>query len=236
MALTAGILLAVYVVAITLVIFWPTRRRHPEDGQAVGCLMLVAVGCAVVAGVLYLAVRFQLRWLIYIIFAGTLYPALYALPQFAWAGWNKMKARSGARGRRLLGDELQSALSNQTHVFHRLVLDPNREYDELKFYSPDGKLICHERENGALRQLNVDAAWSVKNNIVRTTGQYGPGTRNAFTLFQTSDGRIAYYIHEPFSTLNGRLSGITSQAFTGDPALLNPGYSPQSPSSGRPAD
>src|SRR4051794_39300183 len=150
-----------------LVIFWPARRRrHPEDGQAVGCLMLVALGCALLGGVLYLAARFHVRWLIYIIFATTLYPALYSFPQFAWAGWKKLKAKSAARGRRLLAGELQSTLTNHTHVFHRLVLDPNREYDELKFYSPDGKLVCYERENDVLKLLDLDATWSVKDDIL----------------------------------------------------------------------
>ncbi|HLZ07851.1 MAG TPA: hypothetical protein VKT80_04635 [Chloroflexota bacterium] len=34
----AGILLAIYILAIVGVIVWPARRHHPEDGQAVGCL------------------------------------------------------------------------------------------------------------------------------------------------------------------------------------------------------
>ena len=46
MAITSGILLAIYIVAIVLVINWPTRRRHPEDAQAVGCLTFIALGCA----------------------------------------------------------------------------------------------------------------------------------------------------------------------------------------------
>ena len=79
MAFTAGILLAVYILAIILVIVWPTRRHHPEDGMAVGCLVLVAIGCAALGGVLFLAAHFHLRWLVYIIFAGTLYPAEVSL-------------------------------------------------------------------------------------------------------------------------------------------------------------
>jgi len=216
-AFTAGILLAVYILAIILVIVWPTRRHHPEDGMAVGCLVLVAIGCAALGGVLFLAAHFHLRWLVYIILAMTLYPALYATPQFAWAGWKKLKSKSAARGRRLLGEELVQALTGRTHVLHRSVLDPKREYDELKFYSPEGKLICCERENGILKQLDVDATWSVKDDILRTTGQYGPGTRNSFTLYQTPDARIAYYIHEPFSRLNGKLSGTTTSTLTGPP-------------------
>jgi hypothetical protein len=217
-ALTAGILLAVYIIAIALVIVWPTHRRHPEDGIAIGCLTLVAIACALLGGILYLAVHFHLRWLVYVIFAMTLYPALYLIPNFAYAGWKKLRAKSAARGRRLLGEELLQTLTGHTHVFHRNVLDPKREYDELKFYSPDGKLICYERENGALKQLNVDAAWSVKDDILRTTGQYGPGTANAFTLYQTPDDCIAYYIHEPFSRLNGMLSGITTQTYASSPS------------------
>jgi len=216
-ALAAGILLAVYIVAIALVIVWPTHRRHPEDGMAIGCLMLVAIACALLGGMLFLAARFHLRWLVYIIFAMTLYPALYLLPNFAYAGWKKLKANSAARGQRLLGDELVQALKGHTHVFHRNVLDPKREYDELKFYSPDGKLICYERESGTLKQLDVDAGWSIKDNILRTTGQYGPGTANAFTVYLTPDGRIAYYIHEPFSRLNRLLSGTTTSVLNEPP-------------------
>lgn len=217
MALTAGIFLAVYIIAIALVIAWPPHRRHPEDNMAIGCLMLVAISCALLGGVLFLAAHFHLRWLVYIIFAMTLYPALYLIPNFAYAGWKKLQAKSAARGRRLVGDELTQSLTGRTHVFHRNVPDPKREYDELKFYSPDGNLICYERENGNLKQLDVDAAWSVKDNILRTTGQYGPGTANAFTLYQTPDSRIAYYIHEPFSRLNGRLSGTTTSVLTERP-------------------
>ena len=244
MALTAGILLAVYIIAIALVIVWPTHRRHPEDGMAIGCLMLVAIACALLGGVLFLAAHFHLRWLVYIIFAMTLYPALYLIPNFAYAGWKKLKARSAARGRRLLGEDLVQVLTSQTHVFHRNVLDPKREYDELKFYSPDGKLICYERENGALKQLNLDAAWSIKDDLLRTTGQYGPGTANSFTLYQTQGGHIAYYIHEPFSTLNNKLSGMTWQVLAADPRqdLLgrsnasDPGATKEMPGSGNADD
>jgi hypothetical protein len=214
-AVAAGILMAVYVVGVVLVIVWPTRRRHPEDGMAVGCLVLVAAGCALLGCVLFLAARFQIRWLVYVIFATTLYPALYSIPQFVLAGWKKLRARSKARGQRLAGDELTNVLVGNTHVFHRSVLDPPREYDELKFYSTDGKLVCSERENGALKELERDANWSVKDDVLRTTGQFGPGTRNDFTLYQTPDGRIAYYIHEPFSTLNGKLSGTATTLVTG---------------------
>lgn len=215
MAVAAGILLVVYVIGIGLVIVWPTRRRHPEDGMAVGCLMLVAVGCALLGGVLFLAARFQVRWLVYVIFAMTLYPALYSIPQFVLAGLKKLRARSAARGRRLAGDELMKVLVGKTHVFHRNVLDPRREYDELKFYSADGKLVCSERENGSSKELDRDANWSLKDDVLRTTGQFGPGTRNDFTPYHTPDGRIAYYIHEPFSTLNGKLSGTATVLVAG---------------------
>jgi hypothetical protein len=227
--ITAGILLLTYIVAIIAVINWPTRRRHPEDAQAVGCLMLVAITCALLGGALFLAAHFHVRLLVYVIFAITVYPALYSIPQLAWKGWKAHRAKSAAKGRRILGDELRTKLTGHTHVFHRISLEPRREYDELKYYSPDGKLVCYERENGELKPLELASTWAVKDDLLHTLGQHRPGNRNVFAVWETPAGQIAYYIHLPFSTPNRSPSGTTTEVLAGEPADGSAGETHEGP-------
>ncbi len=217
MAIASGILLASYIIAIVLVINWPTRRRHPEDGQAVGCLLLVALGCAGVGVVLAAAVYFHLRWLVYIIFAITAYPALYTLPQFAWRGYKNLKTKRAAKGRRITHEEMTTRLAGFTYVIHRDYLDPKREYDDLKYYHPDGRLTCYEQEGDSIKRLPVAAEWKVTRGLLKTRNEHHPGNKNAYTLWETPEGQIAYYIHAPFSRVNRRLSGSTIAVREGEP-------------------
>ena len=51
MAWITGGILALYLGVIAYALLAPRRQRHPEDGMAVGCLMLAAIP-AVVVGIL----------------------------------------------------------------------------------------------------------------------------------------------------------------------------------------
>src|SRR5687767_9207460 len=51
MAWITGAILAIYLGGIAYALLAPRKQRHPEDGMAIGCLMLAAIP-AVVVGIL----------------------------------------------------------------------------------------------------------------------------------------------------------------------------------------
>lgn len=68
MAIAAGVLLTLYFLVIVGVLLLPPRSHDPQRGQAVGCLMIVAIGIALLGGVLGIAVWLDFHWLIEVIF------------------------------------------------------------------------------------------------------------------------------------------------------------------------
>jgi hypothetical protein len=69
MAAVTGVILIAYVGGIAYALLAPRRQRHPEDGMAVGCLMLAAipgvlVGLLVVAGLVW-DIPTLVRWPFY---------------------------------------------------------------------------------------------------------------------------------------------------------------------------
>jgi hypothetical protein len=68
MAIAAGVLLTLYLLAIVGVLLMPSRSHDPQRGQAIGCLMIVAIGIALLGGVLGLAVWLDQNWLVEAIF------------------------------------------------------------------------------------------------------------------------------------------------------------------------
>jgi hypothetical protein len=74
MAITAGILLTLYLVGILFALLAPTRQHDPQRGVAVGCLMIVAGAILVLGLALGLGVFFDWPWMINIIFWITIFP------------------------------------------------------------------------------------------------------------------------------------------------------------------
>src|SRR5437773_2760148 len=124
MAITAAILIVIYIIALVLVMKWPTRQHHPEDGMAIGCIMMTIAGLVVLGLVLGLAVWLKLVWLQRAIAVFMIAPMVLGLPQLAWQGIKKLKNRSIAKGVRIPRDQLKSRLSGRTHVFRYGVGDP----------------------------------------------------------------------------------------------------------------
>lgn len=67
-------LLALYLLGIVVALVSSIGNNDPQRGVAQGCLLVVAFGLLGVAGVLALAVRFELRPLVYFVFALTMFP------------------------------------------------------------------------------------------------------------------------------------------------------------------
>jgi hypothetical protein len=126
-----------------------------------------------------------------------------------------------AKGIRIPANELEARLTNQTHVINRHGPDPLKDWKELRHFSLDGRLLTFQEIDGVITPMPSDITWSVKNGRLITIGDFRPGNKNVYTLYQTPDGQIAYHIRAPLSTLNGRLSRKTSEIRQGPP-LQNP--------------
>lgn len=63
MAIVAGVLLGVYLLGIVYALLAPTKGPDPQRGQAVGCLMIVAMGLVGIGALLGAAVAFDIGWL-----------------------------------------------------------------------------------------------------------------------------------------------------------------------------
>lgn len=72
MAIAAGVLLALYFLVIVGVLLMPSRSHDPQRGQAVGCLMIVAIGL----GVLGIFVWPDQNWLVEAIFRVAAFPVI----------------------------------------------------------------------------------------------------------------------------------------------------------------
>src|SRR3954462_6223007 len=116
MAITAAILIAIYIIGMLIAINWPQRYHHPEDRIANGCMFGVVVGLGVLGAVLGLAFWLRAQWTVNVIFAMTVFPAVVVTPQLAWSGINALRRRSIARGKRIPAEQLRDRLSGHTHV------------------------------------------------------------------------------------------------------------------------
>lgn len=63
MAIVAGVLLGAYLLVIVYVILAPPKGPDPQRGQAVGCLMIVALGLVGLGALLGAGVWFEIEWL-----------------------------------------------------------------------------------------------------------------------------------------------------------------------------
>jgi hypothetical protein len=215
--LTAAILIGFYILALVLVLKWPSRQRHPEDGQAIGCLMLVIVGLLGLGGLLALGVVFDLRWLTTTIFYMVMFPLVLATPQLLFGALRNRRQKALRKGTPIPAEALNAAVSGQTHEFRRQGPEPRGEWAEVRFFSPDGRLICFERDGEKVVPQEKQITWSTRDGRLETIGDIRPGNRNVSTLWQTPEGQIAYYIHAPFSRLNRRLSKLTTAIRVGPP-------------------
>jgi hypothetical protein len=217
MAIASSILIGAYLLWILLVIKWPTRQHNPEDGMAVGCLMLVAMGLLAIGLMLAVGVVFHLRPIVYGVFVITAFPAALALPQLAWEGIKKLKANATARGVKIPADKLAGRLSGVTHIVRRADAELTRVWNELRYYAPDGRIICYEEVGSEVKRVPSELTWSVDHGRLTTLGDICPGNRSTYVLRDTPDGQIAYYIHLPLSKLNRRLSRKTIAVHEGAP-------------------
>jgi hypothetical protein len=197
----------------------PQRQHHPEDGMAVGCLMMCIAGLALLAVVLAVASHYQVGWLVKTIFAITVFPAVALIPQLAMAGRKRMREREAARGIPIAADQLADRLRGQTHVIHAGSVDPPREWKDLHYFAPDGRIIRYKEENGRIARVDDIVTWSIEGGRLVTLNDIQPGNRIAYTLNDTPEGRVAYYIHMPGTRAHGVLSRRTSEVRSGEPPV-----------------
>lgn len=73
-ATIAAVLLGLYVLGLVIALATSFGNNDPQRGVAQGCLIIVIVGLLAVGGVLYAAIHFQIRPLVYLVFALTVFP------------------------------------------------------------------------------------------------------------------------------------------------------------------
>jgi hypothetical protein len=108
-------------------------------------------------------------------------------------------------------------LSGQTHVSHYGSNDPPRNWKEMRYYSPDGRVIQYEEEGGRTRLIPGNVTWSIEGGLFVTLNDLQPGNKNRYLLRETPEGQIGYYIHAPFSRIHGILSRRTVAIQAGEP-------------------
>jgi hypothetical protein len=218
MLIASAILITVYIAVLVGVLAWPARQRHPEDGMAVGCLGMVIAALCALGLLLAVAAHFQVRWLVNIIFAVTVFPALILIPQLALGALKKLRQRAVDRGVPIPADQLAARLRGQTHLMQYGSLDPPRQWKDLHYFSPDGTVIRYREEAGHIERLDAVVTWTVEDGRLVTVNDIRPGNKITYRLADTPDGRVAYYIHAPGSRANGVLSRRTSAVQSGEPA------------------
>ena len=221
MAIAAGVLIAAYIIALIVGLAWPQRQHHPEDGMAVGCLMMCIAALAALAIVLAVAAHYHARWLVNVIFVATVFPTVALIPQLTIAGVKKRHQRKIDRGVPIPAGQLADRLRGQTHVMHVGSADPPREWNDLYYFAPDGRIVRYKEEAGRIEHVDDLVTWTIEDGRLVTLNDIQPGNRIAYTLADTPDGRIAYYIHMPGTRAHGVLSRRTSQVRAGEPIAGN---------------
>lgn len=94
LAAIAGSLLGLYAVGIVIGLTWPHRQRDPQDGMAIGCLMITLIGLAAVGGVLLLAWWQEWTWLVRALFYAAAFPAISLIGSVIWTTIKKLRTRS----------------------------------------------------------------------------------------------------------------------------------------------
>ena len=219
MVITSGILIAAYIIALIAVLAWPQRQRHPEDGMAIGCLAMCIAGLCALGVVLGVAAHFQVGWLIRTIFAITVFPAVLLIPQLINADLKKRQQRAVARGIPIPAEQLAERLRGQTHVLTYGMVDPPRQWNDLHFFAPDGRIIRYKEEDGKIERVDDVVTWAIEDGHLVTLNDIQPGNRIVYTLNDTPDGRVAYYLHMPGTRADGVLSRRTSEVRAGEPAV-----------------
>jgi len=97
--------------------------------------------------------------------------------------------------------------------------DPPRQWNDLHYFSPDGRVIRYREEDGRVERVDDVVTWTVEGGRLMTLNDIKPENRIAYVLHDTPDGRVAYYIHMPFSRANGVLSRRTSEVCSGEPVV-----------------
>jgi len=74
MAITAGVLLVVYFLFLVHAITAPVKQYDPQRGQAVGCLMIIMIGLALLGVMLAIGVFFDMPFCVRLPFYITVFP------------------------------------------------------------------------------------------------------------------------------------------------------------------
>lgn len=93
MAIAAGVLLVLYLLGIVYALLAPAKGPDPQRGQAVGCLMIVAIGLVLIGALLGVAVAFEIEWMASAISSVVIFPALVALAQGVYLLFPKVRRR-----------------------------------------------------------------------------------------------------------------------------------------------
>ncbi len=93
MAIVAGALLVLYLGGIVFALLAPAKGHDPQRGQAVGCLMIVALGLVGLGVLLGVAVAFEIGWLERAVSYMVIFPAVLLLIHGVRFLWLKLTRR-----------------------------------------------------------------------------------------------------------------------------------------------
>ncbi|MBM3982471.1 MAG: hypothetical protein FJ304_19815 [Planctomycetes bacterium] len=93
MATAAGALLALYLLGIVFALLAPPKQHDPQRGQAVGCLMLVALVLIGLGALLAAGVAFEIEWLTRAVAYVVFFPAVLLAINAARFAWLKLTGR-----------------------------------------------------------------------------------------------------------------------------------------------
>lgn len=95
MAWTTGVILVLAILALSLVLLRKPRQYDPQQGQAVGCLLIVIAGLVLLGGLLAVAMLADIRWLLVVVFDVTAFPVVWVLLGLVYnlVRWVRKKVR-----------------------------------------------------------------------------------------------------------------------------------------------
>jgi hypothetical protein len=94
--------------------------------------------------VLAIGIVFHLRPVVYGVSVMTAGPAVWVVPSLAWEGIKKLKAKAWARGVKIPAEKLTGRLRGMAHIVRWADAERTRTWSELRYFAPDGRIICYE--------------------------------------------------------------------------------------------
>jgi hypothetical protein len=218
LAITSGIALLAMLGVLLLLARLGAQRR--SDRVAMGiALLLAACVPATLGALLVVGWLAESGTIIRIVATLTLLITIQLAAGLIVESSRARRRRRANRERPLAGEELTRRLAGTTHGIRRVSHDqPPRQWLELRYYAPDGRMPSYAEGNGQTRAYPGRVTWTVKEDLLEISSSLEPTGPRRYRVALGPDGQFSYYHVEPESPIDGMIEFRTVEIRSSEPS------------------